>query len=68
MSKKYEVPKIIMRVLRPNKEGQFMKLETWIKHWITKRIKYYEAFLQNHPRCGLKREIQDSIHHLKELL
>ncbi len=45
-----------------------MKDNNWIRKWITEKIKYYESFINNNPDSNLRKEFEDGIKILKELL
>ncbi|MDD5065670.1 MAG: hypothetical protein PHF84_01360 [bacterium] len=45
-----------------------MKATKWLKGWVQKRIRYYESFLLKNPDTDLRKEIAETIKHLRELV
>ena len=42
--------------------------DNWIKNWISKKIKYYENYLNKNHNSPIKNEVEESIRILKDLL
>lgn len=45
-----------------------MRTNNWLRNWVLKRIRYYEGFLMRNPGNALRKEIAETIRHLKDLV